>query len=108
MRRERQGERLQGPGAGALLRRVVRSSLVSCGRCGSRLAEEWSEDSCLLRRMNNITIYDSLKVPDVAPGEYVLGFRWCARLSRAETRRGCANIVVAAGTASPPPRCGSR
>ena len=33
-------------------------------------------------RMNNITIYDSLKVPDVAPGEYVLGFRWCASLSR--------------------------
>ena len=29
--------------------------------------------------MNNITIYDSLKVPDVAPGEYVLGFRWYAQ-----------------------------
>ena len=26
--------------------------------------------------MNNITIYDSLKVPEVTPGEYVLGFRW--------------------------------
>ena len=59
--------------------------------------------------MNNITIYDSLKVPEVTPGEYVLGFRWdcesTAQVWQSVSFR-CATTVLVANSASLTPAGG--
>jgi hypothetical protein len=35
-----------------------------------------TQGTCAGEWISNITMYDSLKVPVVKPGEWVLGFRW--------------------------------
>jgi hypothetical protein len=43
--------------------------------------------------ISNITMYDQLVVPDVAPGDYVLGFRWDCEFS-AQVWSTCADITI--------------
>ena len=55
-----------------------------------------SEGRCSGQWMNNITIYDQLKVPrDTAPGKYVLGLRWDCETS-AQVWQSCADITIVA------------
>jgi len=46
-------------------------------------------------RVITVTMYDSLKVPEVKPGEYVLGFRWDCE-SSAQVWQSCADITITA------------
>ena len=48
---------------------------------------------CTGEWINNITIYDRLRVPQVAPGEYVLGFRYDCE-SSAQVWQQCADVVI--------------
>eukprot|EP01052_Picozoa_sp_SAG31_P004143 SAG31_NODE_169_length_21415_cov_29.765338_5_plen_59_part_00 len=43
--------------------------------------------------VDNITMYDYLRVPDVLPGEYVLGFRWDCE-SSAQVWQACADVTI--------------
>merc|ERR1711976_866127 len=44
--------------------------------------------------MNNITMYDYLRVPEhLEPGEYVLGFRWDCETS-AQIWQACADVPI--------------
>jgi len=55
-----------------------------------------SEGRCSGQWMNNITIYDQLRVPDtLPPGEYVLGLRWDCETS-AQIWQSCADITITA------------
>jgi hypothetical protein len=54
-----------------------------------------SQGICSGEWINNITIYDYLKVPeDLKAGEYVLGFRWDGEAS-AQVWQACADVVIA-------------
>ena len=48
---------------------------------------------CTGEWINNITIYDRLRVPQVAAGEYVLGFRYDCE-SSAQVWQQCADVVI--------------
>lgn len=52
-----------------------------------------SQGICTGEWINNITMYDQLRVPSVAPGEYVLGFRWDCEGS-AQVWQACADITI--------------
>lgn len=55
-----------------------------------------SEGRCSGQWMNNITIYDQLRVPQhLAPGDYVLGLRWDCETS-AQIWQSCADITITA------------
>jgi len=55
-----------------------------------------NEFRCSGQWMNNITIYDYLRVPEhLEPGEYVLGFRWDCETS-AQIWQSCADITITA------------
>lgn len=53
------------------------------------------EGRCSGQWINNITIYDQLRVPDVPPGEYVLGLRWDCETS-AQIWQSCADVTITA------------
>lgn len=55
-----------------------------------------NEFRCSGQWMNNITIYDYLRVPErLEPGEYVLGFRWDCETS-AQIWQSCADVTITA------------
>merc|ERR1712216_268934 len=55
-----------------------------------------SEGRCSGQWMNNITIYDQLKVPEhLEPGDYVLGLRWDCETS-AQIWQSCADVTITA------------
>lgn len=55
-----------------------------------------NEGRCSGQWINNITIYDQLRVPDhLEPGEYVLGFRWDCETS-AQIWQSCADVIITA------------
>jgi len=60
--------------------------------CCSRLL---GQGICSGEWMNNITMYDYLRVPKVPAGEYVLGFRWDCE-SSAQVWQQCSDITVTA------------
>ena len=51
------------------------------------------QGTCSGEWISNITMYDQLKVPDVPPGEYVLGFRWDCEFS-AQVWSSCADVTI--------------
>jgi hypothetical protein len=53
------------------------------------------QGNCSGEWLTKVTTYDYLKVPDVTPGEYVLGFRWDCE-SSAQVWQSCADIVITA------------
>jgi hypothetical protein len=58
-----------------------------------------SEGRCSGQWMNNITIYDQLRVPEhLPPGEYVLGLRWDCETS-AQIWQSCADVTIVAPAA---------
>mmetsp|Transcript_26165 Transcript_26165/g.43282 ORF Transcript_26165/g.43282 Transcript_26165/m.43282 type:complete len:369 (+) Transcript_26165:58-1164(+) len=55
-----------------------------------------SEGRCSGQWMNNITIFDELRVPEsLEPGEYVLGLRWDCETS-AQIWQSCADVTITA------------
>merc|ERR1712039_443719 len=55
-----------------------------------------TEGRCSGQWMNNMTIYDQLRVPaHLEPGEYVLGFRWDCETS-AQIWQSCADVTITA------------
>ena len=53
-----------------------------------------SQGLCSGEWMTNITLYDQLRLPaSLAPGEWVLGFRWDCE-SSAQVWQSCADITI--------------
>ena len=51
-------------------------------------------------RPTTVNIMDNVRVPaGIAPGEYILGFRWHCELT-AQVWNGCSDITIAAADAS--------
>jgi len=56
--------------------------------------QELGQGLCTGEWITNMTIYDKLRVPEhLAPGEYVLGFRWDCE-SSAQVWQSCADVTV--------------
>lgn len=55
--------------------------------------EALGQGICSGEWITNITMYDYLIVPEVPPGEYVLGFRWDCE-SSAQVWQACADVTI--------------
>ena len=61
---------------------------------GGENYEALTEGICSGEWLTNITLYDQLRVPaSLAPGEWVLGFRWDCE-SSAQVWQSCADITI--------------